>query len=173
MGTAEISNTNPPERQDSSELCPFSGAETGIERPLETRLGPVTVGELETLVRNEWRRRLGPSSYTRSHPRGLVRSLVAAALDPDNRTKTAAATHCVSRHLMSLRDSGVERGAIEREFCEIPKAVRRVFYVAGYSLAPSCEVADRVAGKLRAILGLLDRDLAELLPRVWDSQMRP
>jgi hypothetical protein len=49
---------------EQSTQCPHCGSVTGIQRgtPADLSVG-LTLSEFETLVRNEWRRRLGPEAY--------------------------------------------------------------------------------------------------------------
>ena len=133
-------------------VCPLSGLDTGIERITDSELGPVSLDELETLVRNEWRRRLGSSSYRRGHSRILIRSLIVCALDPESPVRSAVAEEVVLWELTKLGTWGMSRAAVMREFRELRRALKRALTVAGLDAHESRRLAHDVAQKLDEIL---------------------
>lgn len=141
---------------NTSTRCPVSGIDTGIERELEPELGAVSLDELETLVRNEWRRRLGSSSYRREHSRSLIRALIVCTLEPRSPVRTAVAQQLVLWELTKLGTWGMSRAAVMREFRELTRAVRRVLMLAGLDADRSWDVANELSRKLDEILGWPD-----------------
>lgn len=82
--------------------------------------------EFEVLVRNEWRRRLGPKAYRRAHPRGIVRALASIAED------SAAAKHRtrleqeIVEVISDLRAEGAGRSEVRRELAKLVQGMRAV-----------------------------------------------
>lgn len=106
--------------------CPLTGEETGIERTLDPEFRSVSLDELETLVRNEWRHRLGASSYVRSHSRRIIRALLIYALAPESPIREGIVRQLVWWELTRLGAWGLGRAAVMREFQELGGAVRHV-----------------------------------------------
>jgi hypothetical protein len=140
-------------RTNVSTVCPFSGIDTGIERRPDPELGAVSLDELETLVCNEWRRRLGSSSYPREHSRDLVRGLIQCALQPTSPVRSTETEQRLCSEVTRLRTWGMSRTAILQEFRELSPAVRRVLMVAGLDDRRSRDLAGKLAQRLEEILG--------------------
>ncbi|MBT8337968.1 MAG: hypothetical protein KJO11_15280 [Gemmatimonadetes bacterium] len=65
--------------------CPDCHHETGLPRGAEPVLpGGLRLDEFRVLVRNEWRRRLGPDAYGRSHVGRIAATLADLAADPES-----------------------------------------------------------------------------------------
>lgn len=109
-----------------STVCPYCGNDTGIERELDPQFGPASVDELETLVRNEWRRRLGPSSYRRDHSRTIIRAFVVYSLAPESPVRRAVVQQLIWREVTMLGTWGFSRADVEHEFGELAGAIRDV-----------------------------------------------
>jgi hypothetical protein len=139
-------------RPKVSTVCPFSGLNTSIERELDPELGAVSLDELETLVRNEWRRRLGASSYRREHSRSVIRALILCTLDPDSPVRSTIAQQLVLWELTKLGTWGMSRVAIMSEFQQLSRALGRALIVAGMDVGRSGDFANTLRRKLDEIL---------------------
>ena len=115
-----------------STRCPHCGVETGIERgppaPLPVKL---TLSEFETLVRNEWRRRLGPDSYTRSHSSQIIRDLTILLSEKGGELSLEQIENGVEQVMADLRVEGKGRRALLHEIAKLRHAVRTVVRNAG------------------------------------------
>ncbi len=129
-------------------ICPSCGEDTGIQRELDQQLGPVSVDELETLVRNEWRRRLGSSSYRRDHSRAIIRALIIYALAPESPVRSAVTQQLIWWELTTLGAWGLNRAAIKHEFREFSRAVLDVLTDAGLDADRSRDLKHRMEQKL-------------------------
>jgi len=112
--------------------CPHCGTETGIERAGAMALpGGLYLEEFEILVRNEWRRRLGPDSYVRAHETRLIRALAAVAMAPGPVDGTELLMRELEPVLSDLAAAGRGRRAVRKELRHLFKAVRAVLIHAG------------------------------------------
>ncbi len=135
-----------------STTCPFCGLETDIERELDPELGPVSVDELETLVRNEWRHRLGPPAYAREHSRTIIRALIVYALVPESPVRATVLQQLIWWELVTLGAMGMSRESIDREFSELAQAVRNVLGRAGLDGSRASVLAQHIDRKLQQAL---------------------
>ncbi len=135
-----------------STTCPICGVETGVARVCQTELGSLGLVELETMVRNEWRRRMGSEAYRRPHPRSLIRSLVVYALAPESLARRMTAENEVWSEVAMLESWGLSRQAMRAELQELMQATLDV-------LADNCAEVD----ESRAILDPIERMLEETL----------
>lgn len=112
--------------------CPHCGTETGIPRGAPDDL-PVdlTYEELATLTRSEWRKRLGPQSYVRTHRAQVIKTLAALARDPDSTELADDLDRGLSLIIAELRMEGAGWGAVRHEAAKLIHALRRVFRGAG------------------------------------------
>jgi len=133
--------------------CPISGRETGLERVPDPELGAASLDELETLVRNEWRRRLGPLAYLRDHPPAVVRAVLVYALAPVSPVREAIVRQLVLWELAALGGWGLGRLAVRHEFQTLAGGVRTGLRQAGVPDDQAERMADAVERKLADILG--------------------
>jgi hypothetical protein len=132
----------------TSTRCPYCRSDTSIERELDPELGAVSLDELETLVRNEWRRRLGPSSYEREHSRTIIRALIVYALAPGSPVREIVARQLIWWELVTLGAWGLSRAAIQREFGELRRAVGDVLTRAGLDRAKVQRLTESIDSQL-------------------------
>ena len=109
-----------------STVCPISGLDTGIARDADAELGGLAPDELDTLIRNEWRRRLGPEVYAHQQSRELIRALVVYALAPESPVRSAAAEHLLLREVAVWGACGLKREEILRELRLLLEAIGAV-----------------------------------------------
>jgi len=133
--------------------CPVSGRETGLERVPDPELGTASLDELETLVRNEWRRRLGPHAYLRDHPPAVVRAVLVYALAPESPVRETVLRQLVLWELAALGGWGLGRVAVRHEFQALAWAVGGGLRQAGVREDQAQQMADSVARKLADLLG--------------------
>lgn len=124
--------------------CPHCGSETGIQRGAPAAL-PVklTLSEFETLVRNEWRRRLGPEAYDRSHSGQIIRDLTTLLQETGDELTLEQIEEGIERVLLDLRVEGKGRRALLHEVAKLRHAVRTVLRKAGADFVTSSEFVAR------------------------------
>ena len=129
--------------QDNTK-CPHCGSETGIHRGAPAAL-PVslTLSEFETLVRNEWRRRLGPEAYDRSHSSEIIRNLTTLLEETGGEISLDQIEEGIELVLADLRVEGKGRRALLREIAKLRHAVRTVLRKAGADFVTSSEFVAR------------------------------
>lgn len=137
--------------------CPFCETETGIARDPEGRLGRLSPTELETLVRNEWRRRLGPGAYRRGHPGALVRALAAHALAPADADLDEAVDDALWREVAMLESWGLGRRAMWRELLSLSQALWDVLCRTDLEFERSRTLMERMDRKIHDTLGWPER----------------
>ena len=143
------------ERRGSNSVmttCPLCRGDTGIERQLDPELGPLSLDEFETLVRNEWRRRLGSRSYTREHSRTIIRALLVYALGPESPVRSTVIKQLIWWKLTTLGAAGLTAAAVRHEFHELTLAVRHVLNDAGVPSERTARLIDAIEAKLRNTL---------------------
>jgi len=111
---------------EDSTACPFCGAETSVERVGTAELGLLSMEELETMVRNEWRRVLGKETYRRPHPRSLVRSLIQHARAPDDSDRRKMAEEELWAEIATLETWGLSRQSMRSELLALTQATLNV-----------------------------------------------
>jgi len=129
-------------------MCPLCRGDTGIERQVEPELGSLSLDEFETLVRNEWRRRLGPRSYPRDHSRTIIRALLVYALSPESPVRSTVVKQLIWWKLTALGAVGLNATAVRHEFHELTLAVRRVLNDAGLPSERAALLIDTIEEKL-------------------------
>ena len=132
--------------------CPFCGSRTGIERASEVELGGRSLDEVETLVRNEWRRRLGPESYGRAHSRQFVRALIVFALLPESPIRGAVVEHFLWREVAWLETWGLSRADIHAEVQGLSVALGDVLLTTDLDFDQCRRLTELVDGKVRKTL---------------------
>lgn len=139
--------------------CPHCGSETGIQRGMSAAL-PVqlTLAEFETLVRNEWRRRLGPDAYDRSHSGQIIRDLTTLLAETGEDPSLEQIEAGVEQLMADLRVEGKGRQALFHEIAKLRHAVRSVLRKAGADFVTAGDYVGRVRD-------VLDQALDSLSPR--------
>ncbi len=132
--------------------CPFCRSNTGIDRAPEVELGARSLDEVETLVRNEWRRRLGPDSYGRAHSRQFIRALIVFALLPESPIRSAVVEQFLWREVARLETWGLSRADIHAELHGLSVALADVLLTTDLDFDQSCRLAKLVDGKVRKTL---------------------
>lgn len=124
--------------------CPHCGSETGIHRgtPADLSVG-LTLSEFETLVRNEWRRRLGPEAYDRSHSGKIIRALVSLLGETDEEVLPEQIEDGVALVMADLRSEGMGRQALLREIAKLRHAVRSVLRKTGADFVTAGDYVSR------------------------------
>jgi len=112
---------------DAGTLCPHCGTATAVSRGG----GPILPGglylhEFEILVRNEWRRRLGPEAYDRAHEARIVRTLAGLVAARDS-GHDAELRDEVDQMVADIAAVGRGRGGVRREAGELLRAMESVF----------------------------------------------
>jgi hypothetical protein len=125
--------------------CPYARVRTGIPRGLPADLPvPLTAAEFETMVRNEWRRRLGPAAYQRSHPWEIIRSLSSLLARKEERVcprQIGQGLECVSA---DLKAEGLGCQALLQEITKLRHAIRTVLRHNGADFVTAGEYVSRV-----------------------------
>ena len=86
----------------TSRSCPACGEATRTATGVAEAALPLPIPELATLVRNEWRRRLGRGRYDEAHPVSIARWALLAAVRSDEDAPGAVAAALVAE--------GIRRG---------------------------------------------------------------
>ncbi len=132
--------------------CPACGSDTEITRDVEPRLVSLARDELETLVRNEWRRRAGADAYGRSHPHSLVRALIDFALDPQSPSAGDAVESLLWEEVATLQAWGLSRSRMSEELLRLSQAMWDVLSFTELDLdraqALMCRMDDKIFGTL-------------------------
>ncbi len=133
--------------------CPFCGSRVPLEMdPEAPELEGVPLDSLETLVRAEWRRRLGPDSYEREHTRALIRVLLVSALLPESPVVQVQVQELLWAEVAMLLALGFSRVAIQHELGELIMAVRAVLRESGAPWERVLHRTDAVHASIRRVL---------------------
>lgn len=144
--TAETSQ--PVEGQSPSTTCPYCGTDTGIGRRDPGVLGRISLDEFETLVRNEWRRRLGKGAYVRRHRRLLVRGLLEFAIRPADPVRECVADRLLAAEVERMRAHGLGPRDVQVEFLRLSQATWDVLSTAGLELDRAVTLMARLDRKV-------------------------
>lgn len=129
--------------------CPHCGSETDIVREGGSTLpGGLHPHEFEILVRNEWRRKIGPDGYDRWHGVRLVRILARIASESPSSSLGIDLERELHQLVADLAARGEGRLAVRREVRRLVHAMRRVLLDAG---ADGAAVESFVASAHRAL----------------------
>lgn len=134
-------------------ICPVCGTSTAIERDLQLSLGGLSLGELEALVRGEWRRRLGPDGYSRPHRRSLIRALLVYALVPESPVRASILRDRLWDEVSALEVTGLSRRGVEKELRQLIGALEVVLEGTALPSEERREVIRRIDRALRGELG--------------------
>lgn len=129
-------------------MCPYCGTDTGIARRDPAVLGHISLDEFETLVRNEWRRRLGRRAYRRRHRRLLVRGLLELAIRPDDPVRERVADRLLAAEVERMRAHGLGAVDVELEMLRLSQATWDILSTAGLDLGVASGLMERIDRKL-------------------------
>ena len=112
--------------------CPHCGSSTGLDREMADVL-PVALSltEFEALIRNEWRKRLGPEAYARAHDTDLIRTLTLLTHAAEEGDPQGDLEEAVELLVADLRVEGAGWGKVRHEVAVLVHAMRRVLRAAG------------------------------------------
>jgi hypothetical protein len=133
--------------------CPACGTDTAVERSAEPEIGGLSVDEVETLARNEWRRRVGPEAYRRPHRREFVRSLLVFSLNPESPVRRLVLEEALWEEVASLEAWGLSRRDAEVELYRLAHALWTVLEKTEMSEDRRRELMLRMDDRIRAELG--------------------
>lgn len=94
-------------------------------------IGSLNMDEIQTLTRNEWRRRLGSEALHRRHSEWFIRALAVLAVQPHSPIIRGQVEAGVWEAVADLRAEGGGRAAAKREFWALTLAMRDVLVDAG------------------------------------------
>lgn len=139
-----------------STSCPFCGADTGIEREVLPDLGSLSLDEFDTLVRNEWRRRLrrrhARGAYGRRHPRRFIRSLILYALAPESPVRDRIVEEGLWQQVAELEAWGLSRRLIQAELLRLSQAIWEILSRTHLDFDRSVTLMRRIDDKVLAAL---------------------
>ncbi|NIW36066.1 MAG: hypothetical protein GWN32_05905 [Gemmatimonadetes bacterium] len=126
----------------------------------------MSLQEFETLVRNEWRRRLrrrlGKSAYRRRHPRAFIRALIVYALAPDSPVRDRIVDELLWKEVAELEAWGFSRRRIEGELLRLSQAIWDVLSRSDLEFDRSSTLMERIDQKiLSALAWPIERSRAE------------
>lgn len=107
-------------------VCPYCHDTTEAARGLGVSIEGIRLHELETLVRSEWRRRLGSESYHRRHPEQLIRALALYALVPNSPALEDELESSIWDVVAELVSETKSRAKVQNELGELVMAIRAV-----------------------------------------------
>lgn len=132
--------------------CPYCGVETGIDREPFSDLSSLSLEEFETLVRNEWRRRLGKragrSAYRRRHPRRFIRALIAYALAPESPVRDRVVDDLLWGEVAEMEVWGFSRRLIQAELLRLSQAIWEVLSRTDLDFDHSVTLMQRIDAKV-------------------------
>lgn len=141
--------------------CPFCQTETGISRGIAPELSSLSLDEFETLVRNEWRRRIGKrngkSAYHRLHPRQFIRALIVYAVKPESPVRSTVVDELLWKEVSELAAWGFSRRRIQGELLRLSQAIWEVLSRTDLELDRDCTLMERIDKKILAVLSWPDR----------------
>ena len=129
--------------------CPTCGGRTRAHPGAEDGLGDLSAEEIETLVRNEWRRRLGRRRYAGVHPRAAVRWSLLAVLRPEEDRAPLAVARALGAE--AVRDRAGGHFDAEGELDHLMQALAAVLALAGRGPERVADAHRRVAACLHTL----------------------
>lgn len=132
----------------TNRTCPFCQSETAVDRAGEPELGSLSLDEIETLVRNEWRHRVGSDGYRRRHPRALIRALVLFALDPLDPEREREVEDQLWDEIAILQTWGLSRAAKREELRSLAHSVWDVLTASELEFAEGLALLERIESKI-------------------------
>lgn len=113
----------------SERPCPACGSGTRVGSDPGDGLGNLSAEEIETLVRNEWRRGLGRRRYAGVHPRAAVRWSLLAVLRPGEDRAPLAVAAALRAEAVRHRGGGPFDAEVELD--HLMQALATVLRLAG------------------------------------------
>ncbi len=104
----------------------------------------LSLTEFETLVRNEWRRRLGPEAYNRARSGKIIRDLINFLAESGEDLSLERISDSLDGVIADLRAEGKGRRAFHQEIAKLRHAVRAVLRQAGASFVTASDYVARV-----------------------------
>lgn len=142
--------SRPGHEDGSFRPCPECGTlVAGEDDPF---LGTLTMCEYATMVRHEWRRRLGNRAYGREHSARLIRALCLHALKPESPVAAISSEAELTREVARLRADGLNRAQIQRELYHLARAASDVLVRAGLPARQTATMIERLDRHLLALL---------------------
>lgn len=126
-----------------------------MARDVDGTIGGLGWTELDTLVRNEWRKRLGPAAYERPHSCSFIRAAIEYALPPDGPDGIAAEEpfrEAIWAEVALMEVWGLSRRSAEVELYRLTQAIAAVLQSTTLSGSRQREMAERFHRRLRAVL---------------------
>jgi len=133
--------------------CPACGTPTTTGRDPDPALGGLSLDEIETLARNEWRRRLGEDAYRRPHRRRFIRALLVYGLSPDSPVRRIVLEDALWDELAALEVRGLSRRGAEVELYALARALWWVLAKTHLPEERRIELVRQMDDRLRAELG--------------------
>lgn len=133
----------------SERPCPACGSGTRVGSHPADGLGNLSAEEIETLVRNEWRRRLGRRRYAGVHPRAAVRWSLLAVLRPEEDQAPLAVAAALRAEAVRHRGSGPFDAEVELD--NLMQALATVLRLAGRGPERVAEAHRRIAACLHGL----------------------
>jgi YHS domain-containing protein len=133
--------------------CPACETPVPSIDPAPPILGRLTMAEFATLVRQEWRRRLGRRAYTRHHSSRLIRALALHALRPESPVASISLEEELGLEVARLRADGLNRPQVQRELYHLARAAGKVLMRAGLTARQTAGMTETLD---RTLLTLLD-----------------
>lgn len=128
--------------------CPACGDDTSVARDIDGPVGGLGWTELDTLVRSEWRRRLGSAAYGRPHRRSFIRAAIESALGPEGTAADEAFREAVWAEVALMEVWGLSRRAAEVELYRLTQAIAAVLERSTLSGSRQMELAERLHRRL-------------------------
>jgi YHS domain-containing protein len=132
--------------------CPECGTPTLRPVSEEEIVGRLTMAEYATIVRQQWRRRLGRRAYAREHSARLIRALALHALKPESPVAAISVEEELSLEVARLRADGLNRAQVQREFYHLSRAAAQVLMGAGLSTHQTAAMIETIDAKLVGLL---------------------
>lgn len=133
-------------RPPGTTRCPYCGGDARGALEARPVVGRLSREEFETLVRGEWRRRVGGSAYAREHSRDLVRALFLYALAPDEPAYVQAVERLLAEREPSVEETAADAPAARDDGLPLSAAFWDVLSNSGLPLdqaARLMEIVDR------------------------------
>lgn len=154
-----VTSVEPGNGTAAARPCPECGTPT--LRPVgEEIVGRLTMAEYATIVRQQWRRRLGRRAYAREHSARLIRTLALHALKPGSPMAAISVEEELSLEVARLRTDGLNRAQVQREFYHLSRAAAQVLLGAGLSAHQTAAMIETIDAKL---VGLLEWQRPEMV----------
>lgn len=132
--------------------CPGCAAPVRAVETEAAIMGRLTMTEYATLVRQNWRRRLGRRAYDRHHSSRLIRALALHAMRPESPVSSMALEEELSLEVARLRAEGLNRPQVQRELYHLSRAAVDVLMRAGLPVRQKAAMTETMDRRLLALL---------------------